>query len=338
MKEITKADEPQPKDFALAKPTGQLLDHPKTVNFDYGLQARPFVLKSLSPETRRSYEANIKAFFAFHSNKHPRQITVSDVIFWRDRLIKEASRPSTVATKLSVIRSFFDYLQAAGEIERNPASTKLVPPPQLPEGLSGRALTPKEVGYLLTAPDRSTTVGARDYALMLLMARTFLRVSEAANLRVSSFHWSAGRWTLKVKIKGGRERTIPIPKDVKSAVDQYLLLDDASRRQLKTGGSDAFVFQADAAKRFFGHNRPLTTRHIWHLVRRWSEFAGIGKVTPHDLRRTAITRALDLGHTYRQVQNGSGHKHIQSVQRYDHHRQSLEDNSINMLNYDENSG
>jgi site-specific recombinase XerD len=314
----------------------QSLSHQTAEKFDYPLQARPFVLKSLSAETRRSYEANLKAFFTFHSNKHPRQITASDVIFWRDRLIKEGSRPSTVATKLSTVRSFFDYLQAAGEIKRNPASTKLVPPPELPEGLSGRALTPQEVRYLLTAPDRSSAKGARDYALMLLMARTFLRVSEAANLRVSAFHWSKGRWTLKVKVKGGRERTIPIPKDVKSAVDEYLRLDEESRRQMKTGGADAFIFQAEVTKRFFGQNRPLTTRHIWHLVRRWALFAGIGKVTPHDLRRTAITRALDLGHTYRQVQNGSGHRHIQSVQRYDHHRQSLEDNSINFLNYDEN--
>jgi integrase/recombinase XerD len=74
---------------------------------------------------------------------------------------------------------------------------------------------------------------------------------------------------------------------------------------------------------------------LWHLIKKRADYAGIGKVMPHDLRRTAITRALDLGYTYRQVQNGSGHKHIQSVQRYDHHRKKLEDNSINMLNYDE---
>lgn len=307
------------------------------IGFDYPSQARAFVIKSLSAETKRSYEANIKEFFRFHENKHPRTITSQDVIFWRDRLIKQGNRPSTVATKLSVIRSFFDYLQAAGEIERNPASTKLVPPPALPEGLSGRALTPKEVGYLLTSPDRNTVVGKRDYALMLLMVRTFLRVSEAVSIKVSSFHWTKGRWVLKVKVKGGRERTIPIPKDVKAAIDEYLLFDESNRKQMKTGGADAFVFQADVTKRFFGQSRPLTTRHVWYLVKRWGEFAGLGKVTPHDLRRTAITRALDLGHSYRQVQNGSGHKHIQSVQRYDHHRQSLEDNSINTLNYDENT-
>lgn len=306
--------------------------------FDYSTQARPFVIKSLSIETRRTYEAHIKAFFRFHSFKHPTFITATDVIFWRDSLIKKGQRPATISTKLSVIRSFFEYLRASGTVDRNPASAKLVPPPQLPEGLSGRALIPKEVRYLLSGPDRRTATGARDFALMLLMCRTFLRVSEAAGIRVSSFHWTKGRWTLKVKVKGGRERTIPIPKDVKRAIDDYLYLDAENRKIMKTGGNEAFIFQADVSRRNFSENKPLTTRHLWHLIKKWAEFAGIGKVTPHDLRRTAITRALDLGHTYRQVQNGSGHKHIQSVQRYDHHRKSLEDNSINMLNYDEDIG
>lgn len=305
--------------------------------FDYSNQARSFVLKSNSAETRRAYETHIREFFLFHDLKNPADITAIDVIRWRDSLIRHRSRPSTVATKLSVIRSFFDYLREDGIVEKNPASTKLVPPPELPEGLSGRALTPKEVRYLLAGPDGQIVTGARDYALILVMCRTFLRVSEAVNIRASSFHWTKGRWTLKVKVKGGRERTIPIPKDVKKAIDDYLLLDEGNRMTMKTGGNDAFVFQADINRRNFGVNKPLTTRHVWYLVKKWAKFAGIGKVTPHDLRRTAITRALDLGHTYRQVQNGSGHKHIQSVQSYDHNRQSLDDNSINMLNYDDDS-
>jgi integrase len=50
-------------------------------------------------------------------------------------------------------------------------------------------------------------------------------VSEARNLRVSSIVWSHGRWTVRVRVKGGRERTIPLPKDVKQAIDHYLKLD-----------------------------------------------------------------------------------------------------------------
>jgi site-specific recombinase XerC len=54
---------------------------------------------------------------------------------------------------------------------------------------------------------------------MMLIARTSLRVSEIRNLRLTSIVWSHGRWTVRVKVKGGRERTIPLPKEAKQAIE-----------------------------------------------------------------------------------------------------------------------
>ena len=62
---------------------------------------------------------------------------------------------------------------------------------------------------------------------------------------------------------------------------------------------------------------------------------GIGKLSPHDLRRTAITRALDQGLSYRQVRMMSGHKSVEMVVRYDHQRENLEFNAVNFLDYEE---
>ena len=73
-----------------------------------------------------------------------------------------AETPATVSFKLSVIRSFFEYLKAAGVIPLSPASTKLVSPPELPTEPAGRALTAKEVRYLLSVADREKPEGARD--------------------------------------------------------------------------------------------------------------------------------------------------------------------------------
>jgi site-specific recombinase XerD len=84
---------------------------------------------------------------------------------------------------------------------------------------------------------RSKPEGARDLALLMTLARTNLRVSEVRNLRVSSIVWSHGRWTARMKVKGGRERTIPFPKDIRQAVNHYLKLDAARRRNLQ-GGSN----------------------------------------------------------------------------------------------------
>ena len=53
------------------------------------------------------------------------------------------------------------------------------------------------------------------------------------------------------------------------------------------------------------------------------------------MRRTAVTRALSLGFTYRQAQSMTGHKDIRMVVKYDHERGNIEDNAINFLNYEE---
>ncbi|HEY9285061.1 MAG TPA: tyrosine-type recombinase/integrase [Pyrinomonadaceae bacterium] len=60
-----------------------------------------------------------------------------------------------------------------------------------------------------------------------------------------------------------------------------------------------------------------------------------GSVSPHDLRRTAITRALDSGLTYRQVQMMSKHRDPKTVMRYDHGRENLDQNAVNFLRYDD---
>jgi integrase/recombinase XerD len=265
--------------------------------------------------------------------RHPTLVTPADVLRWRDELMRQKRRAATVAFKLSVVRSLFDYMFVGGYVAANPAATKLVPAPQLSEDLRGRALTAKEVRYLLAGPDRSKPDGARDYTLMLLMLRTALRVSEACSLRASAIKWSHGRWVLKVKVKGGRERSLPLAGDVKKAIEEYLRLDRKRRETLHCGGDDAFIFQPHSNYRTLEFAKPLSATMAWHVVRRWGEFTGVGKLSPHDLRRTAITKALDQGLTYRQVQMMSGHKDPKTVMRYDHHRENLDRSAVNFLSY-----
>ncbi len=103
----------------------------------------------------------MREFFQSASMKHPSEVVPNDVLLWRDRLRSQRKSAATVAFKLSVIRSFFEYLKAAGTIPLNPASTKLVSPPELPSEPAGRALSAKEVRYLLSGPDRVLHVPIR---------------------------------------------------------------------------------------------------------------------------------------------------------------------------------
>jgi len=299
--------------------------------------AAPFVNKSVSEATRRAYSRAVADFFRFARGKHPAEVVPADVQLWRDHLRAQRKRPATVSFKLSVIRSFFEYLKAAGVVPLNPASTKLVSPPELPTEPAGRALTAKEVRYLLSGPDREKAEGARDYALMFVMLRLSLRVSEVCSLRASSIKWSHGRWTMRCKVKGGREETWPLPKDVKEAVDHYLKLDRKRREISHSDGEDAPLFQPHVNYRTLEFHKGLSTRMVQKIVKRWADYSRIGDLSPHDLRRTAITKALDSGLSYRQVQMMSKHKDPKTVMRYDHGRENMEQNAVNFLNYTEES-
>lgn len=294
-----------------------------------------FCERSVSEQTRRAYRRVVREFFHFAGPCHPLEITPQDVQRWRDELIAQKKSASTVAFKLSIVRSLFDYLQVGGYVTRNPALSKLVPVPAVPENLCGRALTAKEVRHVLSGPDREKASGARDYALLLLLLRTSIRVSEACGLRLSRVNWSHGRWVIKLKVKGGRERTQPIPAEVKKAIDVYLRLDRTRRNLQHSDGAEQFIFQPHTNYRTLEFDKPLSSTMAWYIVRKWGKFTGVGKLSPHDLRRTAITRALDQGLSYRQVQMMTGHKDPKTVMRYDHGRENLELNAVNFLSYDE---
>src|SRR5258706_16039068 len=93
-------------------------------------------------------------------------------------------------------------------------------------------------------------------------------------------------------------------------------------------------FSTWSTTRTLEFSKPLSTRMAGNIVMRWGEYCGVGKLSPHDLRRTAITRALDQGLSYRQVQMMSGHRDPKTVMRYDHQRENLDQNAVNHLSYE----
>lgn len=320
---------------------GQLTLANKSDN-NYAIQFKnkllSFLSRSTSGNTREAYRRAILEFHQFTKGRLL-AITEREVLAWRDSLIWAKQSNHTVAAKLSALRSFYTFLQKTNPelVAYNPADAQLVPPPRLASVLKGRALTSKEVGYLLYGPDRSKMDGARDYALMLVMLRLSLRVSEVSSMRKSFIVWKHGRWTLTLKVKGGAEEMWPLPPDVKRAIDDYLKL-DALRRSYwaENRTEDQFIFQPTVNFRTGAYNRGLTRQMIANIVRKWAFYTGIkGTVTPHDLRRTAITRALNQGRTYREVQMMSKHKDPKTVMRYDYERDNLERNPVNSLDYEE---
>ena len=138
--------------------------------------------------------------------------------------------------------------------------------------------------------------------------------------------------------QGGRERTLPLPAEVKGTIDEYLRLDAGRRRNLHSGGAEAFLFQPYTNYRTLEFARPISARMAHLIVAKWGDYCGLGRLSPRDLRRTAIKRALDQGLSCRQVQMMSGHRDPKIVMRYDHGGENLEQNAVNFLSYASDPG
>ena len=84
-------------------------------------------------------------------------------------------------------------------------------------------LTPKEVKRVLKACDRCTSVGRRDYAILLLLARLGLRAGEVVALQLEDINWRAGE--ILVRGKGSLHDRMPLPPEVGQALASYLRRD-----------------------------------------------------------------------------------------------------------------
>jgi integrase len=164
-----------------------------------------------------------------------------------------------------------------------------------------RSVSPGDVEQLIAACDRSTLDGARDVAIVLLLARLGLRSIEVARLELSDLDWRAGE--LVVRGKGGRQDRLPLPGDVGSALAGYLTV--RGRREFRR------VFLTLRAP-----TRPIRPDLVGDVVRRACERAGIAQFTPHRLRHGLASEMLAQGASLRDISQVLRHKHISTTAIY----------------------
>jgi integrase/recombinase XerD len=119
----------------------------------------------------------------------------------------------------TALRSFLHFLRYCGEIHSDLA----VAVPCVADWSMGsipRAIAPDAVRRLLGSLDRSTPLGLRNYAVLLLLARLGLRAAEVAFLELDDIDWAAGQ--LSVRAKGGERTALPLSVEVGEAIAAYL--------------------------------------------------------------------------------------------------------------------
>jgi site-specific recombinase XerD len=196
-------------------------------------------------------------------------------------LLAECSRVSVGSAKgrVAELRSVLRFLYLRGFTERALADS--VPSVAGWRDTEIPATMPRaDVDRLLGACDRESLGGARNYAIMLLLARLGLRSIEVARMRLEDLDWRAGE--LVVRGKARRDDRLPLPADVGQALAEYL--------SLRGKRDSRHVFLTVKAP-----TRPIRADLVGDVVQRACLHAGIAHVGAHRLRHTFASELLRAG-------------------------------------------
>jgi len=260
--------------------------------------------KGLSPKTMESYAHDLCQFASFCGDgRHIAEISRTDLRGFLAFLYQRGYAKSSVARKISCLRSFFGFLLREQVVKDNPAGQILLPrrKKSLPTFLH-----PPDMNRLLASP-QDHRLEMRDRALLELLYATGCRVSEMAGLTLPAVDWYSR--TLRVVGKGNKERQVPFGRTAADCLREYL---ENVRPKLLPHENIQHVFL-----NYRGH--PLSERGVGRILEKYVSRANLPEdISPHSLRHSFATHLLDNGADLRTVQELLGHSSVSTTQIYTH--------------------
>ncbi len=209
-------------------------------------------------------------------------------------------RPGSMRVLTVALRCLLRFLFLTGAVDRDLSAA--VPGIAYRHGGLPKGVDSATVVALLNSCDRSTAVGVRDYAILILLVRLGLRAGEVAALRLADVDWRAGE--LVIRGKGNRIDRLPLPADVGTVLVDYL------RNGRRRSPCRALFVRA------CGPDAVMTPRSVTMVARTASARAGIPVVGAHRLRHTAATGMLRSGASLPEIAQALRHRSEASTAIY----------------------
>ena len=263
-----------------------------------------------SVHSRRSYKTGLIAFVTWIkvSGAEP-AFTKALVQQYRSALLADELSSSTVNLRLSPIRKLAREMADNEMLDPAPAAAiERVPGVEKRGHRVGNWLMKDQANDLLNAPDPKTLTGLRDRAILALLLGCGLRRAELLRINMEDLQQREGRWVLPdMEGKGGRIRTVTVPAGVKTRIDAWLAAAGIESGRLFRPVSRGGVVAGDEIR---------DEKAVWRLVMRYAKVIELGKLAPHDLRRTCAKLCRKAGGDLEQIQLLLGHASIQTTERY----------------------
>jgi len=272
-------------------------------------QSKAAVLNSLSSESgQRTYDHAITEFVDWYCSEPRLAFNRTVVLRYRIYLEQQQYAPTTINLRLAAVRRVAFEAADSGLLS-----------PELAAGIRrvkgvrrigvrvGNWLTAEQGKRLLAGVERRSLRGKRNYAMLAMLIGCGLRRGELLALRVESIQLREEHSVIADLLgKAGHIRTVPVPRWVKDATDEW---------KEASGITEGALFRAiHRTGRVWGTG--MTPKVLWEIVREAASRAGIEKLAPHDLRRTCARLCRLAGGELDQIQFLLGHVSIQTTERY----------------------
>ncbi|SFN51107.1 integrase/recombinase XerC [Izhakiella capsodis] len=259
--------------------------------------------RQLSPLTQKNYRRQLMAVIALAAEMSVmawRDLDVTRVRALAARSRRDGLQASSLALRLSALRSLLDWLVRQGELKVNPAKSVTTP-------RSGRHL-PKnmdvdEVSQLLNF-DLNDPLSVRDRTMLEVMYGAGLRLSELVGLDTSHLDLDSGEvWVVG---KGSKERRLPVGTTAVSWLQHWL-----EWRELLEPEDNALFLSKNGGR--------LSARSVQKRFAQWGVRQQVSShVHPHKLRHSFATHMLESSGDLRAVQELLGHANLTTTQIYTH--------------------
>ena len=289
-----------------------------------------------SPATRRAYKGDLVDFFgtsptpdvvkAFVGQAVP--LLAQRLVLYREEMRAKGLAPATINRRLAAVRSLLKMCYRLGLSSTD--GRNLIDGEKTKAYRDTRGTDLDNLKRLLALPDRSTLRGKRDYALLRLLCDNALRRAEVCALTVADFQPDEKR--LAILGKGRTEKEfITLHPSSAAAVAAYILA-SGHKETLASGHKETLAsghgetLEREGPLFLTCDHRPqlagtgLTSNGLYEVVKTYGTKIGL-KLSPHKLRHSAITVALDkTGGDVRRVQKLSRHVKLETLILYDDNR------------------
>jgi len=264
--------------------------------------------RGFSPATIRAYGTDLQGIHAFLASRdkgldRPEQVTKGDITAYLADVHRQGLAKTSVARKLSALRSFYRFLLKKNMVTHDPCAS--LSNPKLPKP-TPRALNVDQAIHLVDQSVSADPEALRDRALLELLYGSGLRISEAVGLDFNHVDL-AGR-LVRVLGKGRKERLAPMTSVTVEYLSRYL----EQRGAFGPAPEEQAVFVGKKGGRL--HRRQAT-----RIIKAAAARGGLpASISPHTLRHSFASHLLQAGADLRSVQELLGHSSISTTQRYTH--------------------